>query len=275
MLRLGPLAAFAVPLACAGSALAANLPADLPSWAIAPDEASCHTDLELTARSGAVTPVTLVSDGERVVLRFAMETVPERAFLPIRVDQKAYANLVLRGEAPGLAMMTLSEETLTALRKGKTLQIAWLSDEAAHGALAGAAQGLADLKLCGAQVSSRWRSQQQAQAADRARTESDARARAVADEQLAVVRAQRAAAEAEGRRQAAEAQRITAEAQRARAESEALAAQAEQNRAYAEQARQRAQMESYPAQYYDDRRYQSEDELAGPSPYAYRRYYPR
>ena len=277
MRRLGFLAALAVPLACAGPTLAAELPANLPSWAIAPDDAACHTDLELTARSGAVSPMSLVSDGERVVLRFAMDAVPERAFLPIRVDQKAYPNLVLRGDAPGLAMMTLSDETLAALRKGKTLQIAWLTDEGVHGALAGANQGLADLKLCGAQVAGRWRSQQQVMAAERSRAEADARARAVADEQLAVVRAQRLAAEAEGRRQAAEAQRATAEAQRAQAEAESLAAQAEQNRAYAEQARQRAQMVQYPAPYDDGRRYQPapDEEAQGAPAWGYRRYYPR
>ena len=130
-----------------------------------------------------------------------------------------------------------------------------------------AAQGLADLKTCGAQVAGRYRAQQQALAAERSRSEQDARARAVADEQLAAIRAQREAAEAEGRRHAAEAQRLAAEA-------ELKSAQAEQDRAYAEQARQRAQNQSY-----DPPRYaypaQPEPDDDPPPPWAWRRDYPR
>jgi hypothetical protein len=238
---------------------------DTAAWPIVPDDAACHTDLELTARSGAVTPVTLISDGVQVTLRFAMDEVPERAFLPIRVDQKPYANLVLRGDAPGVAVMTLSNETLIALRRGKTLQIAWLSGEAVRGGLAGAAQGITDLRTCGAEVAARDRGARQAQAAERVQAESEARAKAMADEQLAAVRAQRQAAEAEGRRQAAEAQRATAEAER-------LAAQAEQNRAYAEQARQRALAQPY---YDDDSANGYPAQQEEPPPWAYRRLYPR
>jgi hypothetical protein len=267
MRLLAILTASAAVLACAPAANAAAGAAWAAPWVIAPEDASCRTDLELTARSGAVTPVTLSSDGDRVTLRFAMETLAERAFLPIRIDQKAYANLVLRGDGPGQAVMTLSEETLAALRHGKTLQIAWLSGEAVHTTLGGAAQGVADLRTCGAQVAARYRAQQQSLAAERSRAEQEARAKAVTDEQLAAIRAQRAAAEAEGRRQAAEAQRLTAEAERA-------SAQAEQDRAYAEQARRRALAQ----QYYTPRdAYPAPSQLddESPPPWAYRRYYPR
>ena len=281
MRRLGLLVACAAPFACVSPA-AASGPASAAAWAIQPDESSCHTDLELSGRSGSLTPLTLSSDGERVSLRFAMEAPPERAFLPIRVDQKAYANLVLRGDGPGLAVMTLSDETLSALRRGKTLQIAWLSDEAVRGALAGAAQGIADLKLCGAQVAGRWRAVQQAAAAARARADAEARDRAMADEQLAAVRAQRQAAEAEGRRQAADAARASAEAQRAAAEAERLSAQAAQDRAYAEQARQRAEESQFrsaqydPAPVYEQRDYPAPpQDRPPPPPWGYPRYAPR
>ncbi len=268
----GVFAAVAGPFACAmvaGPAAAAQVPPqETPSWVITPETATCRTDLDLDGRSGAVTPVSLSSDGERVTLRFTMEGAPERAFLPIRIDQKAYPNLVLRGDGPGQATMTLSDETLAAMRRGRMLQIAWLSDEAVHGALAGVGQGLADLKTCGAQVAARDRTQQAQLAADRAHAEADRRARAVADEQLAAIRAQREAAEADT-------QAKTAEAARARAEAERLAAQAEQDRAYVEQARQRTLAQ----QYYDDRRAAApppyEDEEPQPEPWAYRRYAPR
>ena len=86
MRRLGaPLATLALA-AVAGPSAAANLEASV--WAITPDEAQCHTDLELVARSGALAPVTLLSDGEHVSLRFTKEGAPSQAFLPIRVDQK-------------------------------------------------------------------------------------------------------------------------------------------------------------------------------------------
>ncbi len=53
--------------------------------------------------------------------------------------------------------MGLSDETLAAMRKGGVLQIAWLSEEAVRTSLAGAAQGVADLRTCGAQVSAQHR----------------------------------------------------------------------------------------------------------------------
>ena len=218
-------------VAVAGPSFAAGL--DAAAWAISPEDAACHTDLELVARSGAVAPIALISDGDRVALRFAKEGVPSRAFLPIRVDGKAFANLVQRTGEEGVAIMNLSDETLNAMRHGKTLQVAWLSEEAVSASLSGASQGIADLRTCGAQVAGEHRVREAELDAQRARAMTDARAKAVADEQLATARAQTAAAEAERRRAAAEAERASAQA-------EELAAQAVQQRAMAEQARQRA-----------------------------------
>ena len=216
--------------AVAGPSIAANLEA--AAWAITPEDAACHTDLELTARSGAVAPVALISDGERVALRFAKEGVPARAFLPIRIDGKPFSNLVQRTGEEGVAVMNLSDETLVAMRHGKTLQVAWLSDEAVSASLSGAGQGIADLRTCGAHVAGQHRAREADLEAQRARAQADARAKAMADEQLATARAQTAAAVAERQRAAAEAQRVSAQA-------EELAAQAEQTRAMAEQERQR------------------------------------
>jgi hypothetical protein len=209
-----------VAAAVAGPAAAAGLEAS--AWAITPEDAACHTDLDLVSRSGAIAPVALISDGEHVALRFTRQGVPSQAFLPIRVDGKAYANLVQRVGEEGVAMMNLSDETLAALRRGKTLQVAWLSDEAVSGSLAGASQGIAG----------QHRAREAELDAQRERTQAEARAKAVADEQLATARAQTAAAEAER-------QRVAAEAQRAQAQAEELAAKAVQERAYAEQAQER------------------------------------
>ena len=238
------------------------------AWAITPEDAACHTDLELVARSGAVAPVALISDGEHVALRFTREGVPSQAFLPIRIDQRPFANLVQRTGEEGLAVMDLSDETLNAMRHGKILQIAWLSDEAVSASLAGAGQGIADLKICGAQVAAQYRAREAELDAQRIRTEAEARTRAVADEQLATARAQTAAAEAVGRR--------------ATAEAAQLAAQAEQQRAMAEAERQRTLAEqdgarAFPAQqqyyYYPDR---GPPAQPPPAPWGYYRpYYPR
>jgi hypothetical protein len=230
-----------------GGPAAAAIRLEAPAWAIAPEDGACHTDLELTSRSGAVAPVALVSDGDHVVLRFAKEGAPAQAFLPIRIDQKPFANLVQRTGNEGVALMRLSDETLGALKRGRTLQIAWLSDEAVSGSLAGAAQGIADLRTCGAQVAAQQQSQEAELEARRARAAAEARAKAVADAQLAAARAQAAAANAQRDRLAAETRKATAEA-------DALAAQAEQNRAYADEERgrqQQAQRErAYAQQYY-------------------------
>lgn len=217
---------------CAAAATSQQSHLESPGWVISPDEAACRTELELTGRSGAVSPVALVSDGAEVSLRFAMEEVPERAFLPIRIDRKAYANLVLRTDTPKVAAMALSNETLGAMRRGGTLQIAWLSEEAVRASLAGAAEGLADLRVCGAQVFAQHRARLMAQEDARSRAAQEARMKAVADEQLAAARAQTAAAEAER-------QRLTAEANRATAQAEQAQSEAERQRALAQADRQR------------------------------------
>ena len=220
-----------VGAAVAGPSISANLEA--AAWAITPEDAGCHTDLDLTARSGAVAPIALISDGEHVALRFAKEGVPGRAFLPIRIDGRPFSNLVQRTGEEGVAVMNLSDETLAALRHGKTLQVAWLSDEAVSASLAGAGQGIADLRTCGVQMAGQHRAQQAEMESQRARAQADARAKAVADEQLAAARAQTAAA-------VAERQRLAAETRRADAQAEDLADQAAQRRAMVEQAQERA-----------------------------------
>jgi hypothetical protein len=228
-LRAGVFSAV-VAAAVAGPAAAAGLEAS--AWAITPEDVGCHTDLELVSRSGAIAPISLISDGDRIALRFTKAGVPSQAFLPIRVDGRPFANLVQRTGEEGLAVMNLSDETLSALRRGKTLQVAWLTDEAVSASLAGAGQGLADLRICGAQVAGQHRARESALEAQRTRAQADAQARAVADEQLAAARAQTAAAEAQR-------QRVEAETERVNAEAEELAAKAVQERAMAEQAEQR------------------------------------
>jgi hypothetical protein len=275
---LGVAVAVAGPLA-AGQASAAGLEAS--AWAITPEDAACHTDIELTSRSGAIAPIALISDGDHVALRFAKKGVPSQAFLPIRVDGKPFANLVQRVGEEGVAMMNLSDETLVALRHGKTLQVAWLSDEAVSASLAGAGQGIADLKVCGAQVAGQHRTREAELDAQRARKLSEARAKAVADEQLATAKAQTAAAEAER-------QHLAAETQRASAEAEELAAKAVQERAYAEQAQDRQgqdrayadqarQQRAAAQQYYYYNGQQIPPPPSEPPAWAYRQqpYYPR
>ncbi|MBS0335151.1 MAG: hypothetical protein JSS35_20475 [Proteobacteria bacterium] len=263
-------AAVAGPLA-ADAASYANAPPPsglgVAAWAITPEDSVCHTELELVSRSGAIAPVAFVSDGERVALRFTKAGVPGEAFLPIRVDGKPFSNLVQREGDEGLALMNLSDETLAALRRGKTLQIAWLSDEAVSASLAGAGQGFMDLKSCGAQVMGQRRARDAQAEADRLRQQGEARAKAVADEQLRTARAQTAAAEAER-------DRVAAEAQRVKAQADQLAAQAEESRqrTLAEQQRVSAQQSyyggGYPQGYYPQQQPQPQ-----PAPYYYPRYY--
>ena len=259
-----------VGAAVAGPSFGAGLEAS--AWAITPEDAACHTDLELVSRSGAIAPIALISDGEHVALRFAKEGVPSQAFLPIRVDGRPFANLVQRTGEEGLAVMNLSDETLAALRRGKTLQVAWLVDEAVSASLSGAGQGIADLKICGAQVAGQRRVRDAELDAQRSRAQTEARAKAVADEQLAAARAQTAAAEAER-------QRVAAETQRAQAQADELSAEADQTRQrmLADQERQRAaaaQQVYYGGGPYG---YAPPQPQAPPSPYGYypRYYYPR
>lgn len=228
-------------------------------WVINPTDTGCRVELELVARSGAVTPVSLISDGDIVSLRFFKDDLPARAFLPIRIDKARFSNLMLRGE-DGAGELVLSEETEAAMKKGGTLGVAWLTEEPLTVPLAGSEQGLADLKTCGAQTASRHRERLAADQAARDRAEAEGRAKALNDAQLAAVQAQTAAAEAQ-RRQVEE----TAERQR-RAEAaaqERVYAEARQ-RAYEEEQRRRAYQAQAPQRpYYDD---EDEDDRWAPPP---------
>lgn len=249
----------------AAAATAAHRPAarslDAPAWVIAPGADDCRTDLELTGVSGVAVPAALVSNGEDIDLVVAKADAPERAFLPIRIDHRPFANLMMRQVGGKTASIRLSAETLAALRKGGALQIGWLADEPVQIGLAGSEQALADLRTCGAQVAQRFHDQQAARDAAQSRADADARAQALADEQLAVVKAQQEAAEAEAQRNTAEAERLqaAADADRQRAQAEAEAAR--------QQAEQQAQADSYPYQraqdYPDDQR----DSYYSPDPY--------
>ncbi|MEW5684382.1 MAG: hypothetical protein AB1942_05655, partial [Pseudomonadota bacterium] len=160
---------------------------------MAPTDTGCRVELELVGSSGAVTPISLISDGQLVSLRFFKADLPARAFLPIRVDKARYSNLMLRG-ADGSGELVLSEETEAALRKGGLLGVAWLTEEPLSVSLAGSEQGLQDLRVCGAQTASRHRERTAVELAARDRAEAEARAKALNDAQLAAVQAQTAAA---------------------------------------------------------------------------------
>jgi DNA segregation ATPase FtsK/SpoIIIE-like protein len=246
------------PSASASSAHAAAR-LEAPAWIIVPGAETCRTELELAAASGAVAPAALVSDGEAVDLVFVKADAPERAFLPIRVDHRPFANLVTRQAGARSATMQLSPETLAAMKKGAALQIGWLADEPVQVGLAGSDQALTDLRTCGAQVAGRHRAQQAAEREAQARTEAETRAQAIADEQLAAARAQKAAAEAETQRNTAEAERL-----RAAAEAERQRAQAEAERV---RAQQQAQAESYPYARVRDDPEDPRDAYDSPDPY--------
>jgi hypothetical protein len=235
---------------------------------VTPATDNCRTEVELTGISGAVAPVALVSNGDTVELVFAKADAPERAFLPVRIDHKPYPNLVLRQADGKSAAMQLSAETLAALRKGASLQISWLADEPVQTSLAGSEQGLTDLRTCGAQVAQRFRDGQAAERDAQDRAEAGARAKALADEQLAAAKAQKDAAEAEAQRSTAEADqlRAQAEAERQRAQTEADAAA----RAREEEQAQAGDQQDYPRpQPYSPapRGYYSQDPYYPPQPY--------
>lgn len=251
-----------VPGAAAAALLAGSAAAATPpplAWIITPGDGACKTVLDLTSKSGAVTPVSLTSDGVAVSLRFFRDDLPERAFLPIRVDQRRYSNLMLRGADPRAGELILSEETEAALRKGSTLAVAWLGDEPLSGSLAGSGPGVADLKTCGAQAATQARSRQSAEATARAETEARERAKAVADAQVEAARAQTAAAEADRRRiaDAAERQRRVeaAEQERLYAEQRQRDYEDEQQRDYEDRQRayERAWREQQDRYYYPPR----------------------
>lgn len=233
-----------------------------PAWLVLPTDTGCRVDLELAGASGAITPVSLVSDGQLVSLRFFKDDLPARAFLPIRVDRTRYSNLMLRG-SDGAGELVLSEETETALRRGGSLGVAWLTEEPLSVSLAGSEQGLQDLRVCGAQTASRHRERTAAELAARDRAETEARAKALNDAQLAAIQAQAAAADAQ-RRQVEE----TAERQRRveAAAADRLAMETRQ-RAYEEERRRAWERQ----QAYED---EVEERWAPPPrPYVRPRYY--
>ena len=214
----------------AGCAAAAPAQPQSQLWVITPSEDSCRTDIDLVGRSGQAAQVTLVSDGQGVELRFSKDDMPQRAFLPLRIDQKPFSNLMQRIDKPRQGAMVLSEETLAALRKGKTLQIAWLAEEPVSAKLGGSEQGLADLKTCGAQVAEQWKAQLTARDTAKARRDADARAKAVADEQIAAAKAAREASEATKKRETAEAARIRQQQAQEDADRQRAAAEAQRAR---------------------------------------------
>jgi hypothetical protein len=242
-LFLGALAAAVL----AGPSLAAPAQPQAFAWIVTPDEDSCHTDVELIGRSGEPAIVSLVSDGQRVLLKFTKDELPKRAFLAIDIDKKPYSNLLMRQEDPKVGTMTLSDETIAALRRGGTLLIAWLADEPMSAKLVGSEQGIADLRICGAQVNGQYHAQLAAKQESEARAAADARAKQLADEQLALVRAQKEAAEAQ-------AQKLTEDARREQAELDARkerAAADERQRAYEDQQRAyQEQRQEYLRRYY-------------------------
>jgi len=245
----------------AGPAAAASSAA---VWVVTPTENGCRVDMELTGHSGGVTPISLISDGQLVSLRFFKDELPARAFLPIRIDKVRFSNLMLRG-SDGSGELVLSEETEAAMRRGASLGIAWLSEEPLSGPLAGSQQGLTDLRVCGAQTAARHRERAAAEQAAKDREEAEARARVLNEAQLAAVQAQAAAADAQ-RRQVEE-----AAARQRRAEAAA------QERVYQE-ARQRAYEDAQRRSYYypqpddvEDDRWAPPPRPVWPPPY-YRRY---
>jgi hypothetical protein len=258
----------AAAAALLASSAAAAARSEAPAWVVTPATDTCRTEVELTGSSGAVAPVALVSNGDTVELVFAKADAPERAFLPVRVDHKPYPNLVLRQADGKSAAMQLSAETLTALRKGASLQISWLADEPVQTSLAGSEQGLADLRTCGAQVARRFRDGQAAERDAQDRAAAEARAKALADEQLAAAKAQKDAAEAEAQRSSAEADQLRAQAeaerQRAQAEADAAARAREEEQAQADDAPDYPRPQPYsPA----PRGYYSQDPYYPPQPY--------
>ena len=235
----------------ASAGLAAPAPPPSPAansmfnWIVTPDEDSCHTDIELLGHSNDPAVISLSSDGASVQLRFTKDQMPSRAFLAIDINRKPYSNLLTRMENPKVGVMTLSEDTVAALRKGGTLLIAWLSDEPVTAKLTGSDQGLNDLKVCGAQVNAQYRAVVAARQDAQARAEAQARADKLTAEQVALVRAQKEAAQAQAQQVAEQTRReraeADAEAQRQRADDERRARDDE------------AQRQDYQPRYYPPR----------------------
>jgi len=231
--RLTGLLAAAAAGVGASQAAAAAAPNSVFTWIVTPDEDSCHTEIELLGKATEPSSVSLASDGQQVTLRFAKPDLPKRAFLAIDIDRKPYSNLFTRQESQRVGVMVLSDETVAALKKGGALLIAWLADEPVSAKLAGSEQGIADLKVCGAQVAAQHRAALAARREAEVRAAADARAKELADEQVGLVRAQKRAAEA----QAAKLAQETRQAQ-AQADAQRQQAYEEQQREQAEQQRQ-------------------------------------
>jgi DNA segregation ATPase FtsK/SpoIIIE-like protein len=244
---LVPAAGLALACTAASAAHAAPSRGSAPLWVVSPAEASCTTQLELVARSGAITPVTLSSDGQVVSLTFAKPDLPERAFLPIRVDRNRYSNLMIRKADGVTAELVLSEETEAAMRKGQTLDVAWLGEEPASTSLAGSEQGLSDLRVCGAQIATQARARAKAETEARLRAEQEAREQAVAQAQLEAARAQTAAADAQRQRLAEEAER---QQRLEDQERQRLYAEAQRRRAYEDAERRRVWEEEQASSYF-------------------------
>lgn len=242
----------------AGASQAAPAPVanSVFTWIVTPDEDSCHTDIELLGKSSEPAQISLASDGERILLRFAKDELPKRAFLAIDIDKKPYSNLLTRLENPKIGTMVLSDETVAALKKGGTLLIAWLTAEPVSAKLTGSEQGLNDLRVCGAQVAAQHRAALAARQEAEARTAAEARARQLADEQLALVRAQKEAAEAQAAKLAEETrqQQVAADAER-------------QRQAMEEQRAERERADQERQQYYQPRYYPPRPVYAPPGFY--------
>jgi hypothetical protein len=249
----------------AGPAAAAPARISAAGWVVTPTDTGCRVDLELAGHSGAITPVSLISDGQLISLRFFKEDLPARAFLPIRIDKVRFSNLMLRG-TDGAGEIVLSEETEAAMRRGGSLGIAWLSEEPLTGSLAGSQQGLADLRVCGAQSATRHRERAAAELAAKDREEAEARARALNEAQLAAVQAQAAAADAQ-RRQVEEA---AARQRRAEALAQERVYQEARQRAY-EDAQRRSSYYYPPPDDDEDDRWAPPQRAVWPPPYYYRR----
>jgi pyruvate/2-oxoglutarate dehydrogenase complex dihydrolipoamide acyltransferase (E2) component len=268
----------------AGAANAAPVRSPL-AWIITPGDGSCKTVIDLQTRGGAITPVQLTSDGAVVSLRFHRDELPERAFLPIRVDQKRFSNLMLRVGDGTAGELIISEETEAAMRKGTTLAVAWLGDEPLSGSLSGSGPGLSDLRTCGAQAAAQAHARLASETERRTRAEADARAKAVADAQVQAARAQAAAAEAERRRVAEVAERQkqqeAAEQERVYAEQRQRAYDAERQRTYGyvddREAAYEAAQQAWRDQQYRDQQYREQqyrDQYEDPRWYPPRPAYP-
>jgi len=236
----------AATIAGASQAAPAAAPNSVFTWIVTPDEDTCHTEIELLGKANEPAQIDLMSDGEHIILRFTKDEMPKRAFLAIDIDRKPYSNLLTRLENPKVGTMVLSDETVAALKKGGTLLIAWLSSEPVSAKLTGSEQGLNDLKTCGAQVAAQYRANLAARQDAEARAAAESRAKQLADEQVALVRAQKEAAEAQAAKLAEETrqQQAAADAERQRQameeqRAERQRAEDEQRLQYQQQQQQR------------------------------------